>query len=39
VLDGEGTVTGVLNVSDNSLESDENKDTLLGYVDTALSTL
>ncbi len=39
VLDGEGTVTGVLNVTDNNLEDDTNQDTLRGYVDAALSAL
>ena len=39
ILDGNGTVTGILNVTDNTLEEDANQDTLRGYVDDALSTL
>ena len=39
VLDGEGTVAGVLNVTDNSLEEAVHQETLRGYIDTAMSAL
>ena len=39
VLDGEGVVAGLINVTDNSLEDPAHEATLRGYIDAALSTL
>ena len=39
VLDGEGTVAGVINVTDKDLRNPANEATLRGYVDAALGTL
>jgi len=39
VLDAEGTVTGIVNVTDNSLENDSTEDSLRELIDAALSAL
>ena len=39
VLDGEGVVEGVINVTDYDLADPDNQDTLRGFVEAALSTL